>query len=166
MPENYIITLECSKDALGELIATGLERHATITKVEAVTKEEPQPEPETRQPVTHQLKLAIPAQTKAKKQPKSGYQKKITGWQIYQIAIDAFHPQKQFTSRDLTKECHRAGYEIGPSAAAGHLTRLCRAGVTKKIGGGPEVGYLYSVNAVVTPTELKWRIKNGRQANT
>ena len=35
--EKYIITLECNKAALAELIATGLERHATITKVEVLS---------------------------------------------------------------------------------------------------------------------------------
>ena len=162
MSENYIITLECSKEALGELIATGLERHATITKVEAVTKEEPQPEPEPRQPVTHQLHLSIPPKPTTY-QPK--YKKKITNWEIYQVAVDAFHPQKQFTSRDLTRECFRSGFEIGPTSAAAHLTRLCESGVIKRIGGSAEVGYVYSVNAVVTPTELKWRSQNGRKAN-
>src|SRR6056300_403133 len=106
MTDNYIITLECSKDALGELIATGLERHATITNIVAATKPEPKP--------VHRVTVQVPDPEPASQpvlrgvyhpgpRPRSRIvsPKKVSGWDVYQIIVGSFHPQKTFKSKDL-----------------------------------------------------------------
>ena len=85
--EKYIITLECNKTALAELIATGLERHATITKVE-VAEEKPS------------IKLAAVAGSKTVSEPVSKpvfegafrgnpevpmHRKQVTGWEVIRL---------------------------------------------------------------------------------
>ena len=162
MPDNYIITLECSKDALGELIATGLERHATITNIVAATKPEPKP--------AHRVTVQVPD---PKPQPapepvlRGAYYpgprsritrtRKVSGWDVYQVVVGSFHPQKTFKSRDLLKECKRAGYDMTINSTSSHIQRFREAGFVTKVGGDRVNGFVHSVNRVVTRTEFERR---------
>jgi hypothetical protein len=164
MTDNYIITLECSKDALGELIATGLERHATITNIVAATKPEPKP--------AHRVTVQVPDE-KPKPEPASQpvlrgvyhpaprspitRTRKVSGWDVYQIIVGSFHPQKTFRSKDLLKECRRAGYDMTLNSTASHIHRFREAGLITKIGGDRVNGFVHSVNRVVTRTEFERR---------
>ena len=160
MTDNYIITLECSKEALGELIATGLERHATITKVEAAAKPEPKqvhrvtvqvPEPKPKpapQPVLRGVYHPGPRSRITRTQ-------RVSGWDVYQVVVGSFHPQKTFKSRDLLKQCKRAGYDITINSASSHLQRFREAGLITKVGGDHLNGYIHTVNRVVTRTEFE-----------
>ena len=162
MSENFIITLECSKQALGQLIATGLEQHATITKVEAAKSSRPKPEPEpTPAPkphVTHRLHLTAPPQVMPKP-TKIKRTRKLIAWVVYQAAIDAFHPQKDFTTHDLARELRRSGHEASLSAVSAHLTRLRAISAIRSDHGDRVTGYINTVNKVMTRTEMERRIK-------
>ena len=162
MTDNYIITLECSKQALGQLIATGLEQHATITKVEVAKPSQPKPEPEpTPAPkphVTHRLHLTAPPQVMPKP-AKAKCKRKVSAWVVYQAAIDAFHPQKDFTSAELVRELRRAGHEVTVNSVSGHLTRLRRISAIRSDHGNRSTGYINTVNKVLTRTEVEWRLK-------
>ena len=158
MTDNYIITLECSKEALGELIATGLERHATIPNIVAATKPEPKP--------AHRVTVQVPDPKSASQPvlrgvyhpgPRSPITRtqKVSGWDVYQVVVGSFHPQKTFKSRDLLKECKRAGYDITINSASSHLQRFREAGLITKVGGDHLNGYIHTVNRVVTRTEFE-----------
>ena len=158
MTDNYIITLECSKEALGELIATGLERHATITKVEAAAKPEPKP--------VHRVTVQVPDPKPASQPVLRGVyhpgprsrivsRKKVSGWDVYQVIVGSFHPQKTFKSKDLAKECKRAGYDVSHSSASAHMMRFREAGLITKVGGDRLNGYVHTVNRVVTRTQFE-----------
>ena len=160
MTDNYIITLECSKEALGDLIATGLERHATITNIVAATKPEPKP--------VHRVTVQVP-QPKPAPQPvlRGVYHpgprsritrtRKVSGWDVYQVVVGSFHPQKTFKSRDLLMECKRAGYDMTINSASSHIQRFREAGFVTKVGGDRVNGFVHSVNRVVTRTEFERR---------
>jgi len=160
MTDNYIITLECSKEALGDLIATGLERHATITNIVAATKTEPKP--------VHRVTVQVPEpQPKPAPQPvlRGAYHpgprsrivspKKVSGWDVYQVIVGSFHPQKTFRSKDLRMECKRAGYDVSHNSASAHLLRFRDAGLVTKVGGDRTNGFVHTVNRVVTRTEFE-----------
>ena len=158
--EKYIITLECNKTALAELIATGLERHATITKVE-VAEEKPS------------IKLAAVAGSKTVSEPVFGgafrgnpqvpmHRKQVTGWEVYKTAVDSFHPQKTFMSADLTSECRRNGLKMSNNSAASHLYRMRVCGLIKKIGGNSSAGYIHVVAKNVGRQEFERIMANGR----
>ena len=162
--EKYIITLECNKTALAELIATGLERHATITKVE-VAEEKPS------------IKLAAVAGSKTVSEPVSEpvlegafrgnpqvpmHRKQVTGWEVYKTAVDSFHPQKTFMSADLTSECRRNGLKMSNNSAASHLYRMRVCGLIKKIGGNSSAGYIHVVAKNVGRQEFERIMSNGR----
>jgi hypothetical protein len=161
MSEKYIITLECNKSALAELIATGLERHATITKVEAAQEQA-------------SVKLAAVAGSKPAPEPvlrgafypgpekKPKWKKSVTCWQVYQAAVDSYHPQKSFKSSELTEECRRQGLTLSSSSAAAHLFRLHEAGLVRRVGGDQVLGYVYTIARVVGRKELERAMKNGR----
>ena len=165
MSKNYIITLECSKDALAELIATGLERHATITIVEAAVEQEPAPQPEPR-PVH---RVTVQARPKRAPEPvlrgtyydgprsRISSPKKVSGWDIYQVVVDCFHPQKTFRSRDLREECKRAGFDVSQNSASAHLARFREADLVKKVGGNRMNGLVHTVCPVVTRSEFDRR---------
>lgn len=160
MSEKYIITLECNKGALAELIATGLERHATITKVEVAQKKAT-------------VKLAAVAGSK----PASGpvlegafrgdptvpmHRKQVTCWEVYKVAVASFHPQKTFMSADLTAECRRNGIRMSNNSAASHLYRLRKVGLIKRIGGSSSAGYIHVVARDVGHQEFERTMTNGR----
>ena len=158
--EKYIITLECNKTALAELIATGLERHATITKVE-VAEEKPS------------IKLAAVAGSKTVSEPVFEgafrgnpqvpmHRKQVTGWEVYKTAVDSFHPQKTFMSADLTSECRRNGLKMSNNSAAAHLYRMRVCGLIKKIGGNSSAGYIHVVAKNVGRQEFERIMSNGR----
>lgn len=158
--EKYIITLECNKTALAELIATGLERHATITKVE-VAEEKPS------------IKLAAVAGSKTVSEPVFEgafrgnpqvpmHRKQVTGWEVYKTAVDSFHPQKTFMSADLTSECRRNGLKMSNNSAASHLYRMRVCGLIKKIGGNSSAGYIHVVAKNVGRQEFERIMSNGR----
>ena len=162
MTDNYIITLECSKEALGDLIATGLERHATITNIVAATKTELKP--------VHRVTVQVPeAKPKPAPQPvlRGVYHpgprsritrtRKVSGWDVYQVVVGSFHPQKTFKSRDLLMECKRAGYDMTINSASSHIQRFREAGFVTKVGGDRVNGFVHSVNRVVTRTEFERR---------
>ena len=158
--EKYIITLECNKTALAELIATGLERHATITKVE-VAEEKPS------------IKLAAVAGSKTVSEPVFEgafrgnpqvpmHRKQVTGWEVYKTAVDSFHPQKTFMSADLTSECRSNGLKMSNNSAASHLYRMRVCGLIKKIGGNSSAGYIHVVAKNVGRQEFERIMSNGR----
>lgn len=158
--EKYIITLECNKSALAELIATGLERHATITKVEAAQEKQ-------------SVKLAAVAGAKPSHEPvlrgafysgpkAPSWRKQVSCWEVYKVAVDSFHPQKTFMSADLTAECRRKGIRMSNNSAASHLYRLRAAGLIKKIGGNSSSGYVHVVARNVGRQEFERTMTNGR----
>ena len=164
MSEKYIITLECNKSALAELIATGLERHATITKVEVAEKKA-------------SIKLAAVAGSKPVNKPVNEpalegafrgdpkvplWRKQVTCWEVYKVAIDSFHPQNTFMSADLTSECRRNGIRMSNNSAASHLYRLRKVGLVKKIGGSGNAGYIHVVAKNVGHQEFERIMTNGR----
>jgi len=164
MSEKYIITLECDKNALAELIATGLERHATITKVEAAQQDlvsvklsavagsKPAPEPVLRG-------AFYPGNPAKQEKPKV---RNITCWQLYKVAVDTYYPQKTFKSRELANEARRIGLTVTDSAAAAHLFRLHEAGVVRRVGGNNSLGYVYSIARDIGKQELRRTLSNGR----
>lgn len=169
MSKNYIITLECSKDALAELIATGLERHATITKVEAAIEQKPEPAPAPQPESRPVHRVTVQARPKRAPQPvlRGAYYdgprsrisspKKVSGWDIYQVVVDCFHPQKTFRSRDLRMECKRAGFDVSQNSASAHLNRFRASGFVKKVGGDRMNGFVHTVCPVVTRSEFERR---------
>ena len=163
MSEKYIITLECNKTALAELIATGLERHATITKVEAAHEKA-------------SVKLAAVAGSKSAPEPvlrgafhpgpkapyKPKFQRNVTGWMAYKVAVASFHPQKTFKSSDLRSECERNGMTMTNNSSAAHLNRLRDAGLVRIVGGEGRRGYVYSVARDLGKPEFQRTMTNGR----
>ena len=163
MSKNYIITLECSKEALAELIATGLERHAKITSVEAAVQPTATPEPRPVHRVTVQTRprrTPTPSLREILDSPprsRINSSKKISGWDVYQIIVDCFHPQKTFKSKDVREECKRAGFEVSHNSASAHLNRFRSVGLIKKIGGDRMNGFVHTVGPVVTRSEFERR---------
>jgi len=155
MSDKFKITLLASKAALAELIATGLDKHATITGIEAVAAPETPKAtvvPQTRQTVT----ASAPQTLGFDRSPKSRVRspKIVSGWDAYQVMIDAFHPQKSFGSRDLTAEIRRSGHDISGNAAAAHLCRFLAKGLIERIGGNRVQGHTYRCKKPVTPMEF------------
>jgi hypothetical protein len=149
--QKFIITLECKdKVSLADLIDLGLERHATIVKINAATPaiEEPTPalivapekEPEKIKP-------------QARKKPKP-YTQKIKAYDLYDFALQVYgYEDKPFTSRDLKAQWASWGRQ-GSNSISSHLTRFEAVGLIKKVGGNPKVGWHWLVIKKVNRREL------------
>lgn len=156
MSEKFKITLVASKTALAELIATGLEKHATITGIEAI--EAPAPAPDQK-PITFTVQappapLAIVPPVEETAKSKAGYRQQIRAWELYEIMMAHYHPQKAFTSADLFEACQREGQLCTRKSVSAHLVRMRRADLIRTVGGGRSEGFLHETKPAVKKKEF------------
>jgi len=138
--EKFIITLECTNPrTLADLIAGGLEKHAKVIGIEAISvpKAVVEPEPEA------QPEPANPTKTVA------SYTQKVKSFDLYKFATELYHPQKTFRSSDLREQWLRYGRDCTASSISAHLHRMANAGLINHVDGDSSNGYVYRVHRVV-----------------
>jgi len=148
MEKKYLINLECSINALAELIALGLEKHCTITKLEMFE----QPAEEKQEPLrvaAHKIDFKHPTKAMPNKvepvKKKKTCIKKITGWDVYELLREEFL-NCTFISRDVAQHALQKGFDCTASAISGHLSRMRTVGLIEQYSGNPRVGYVYVIN--------------------
>jgi len=148
MEKKYLINLECSIQALAELIALGLEKHCTITKLEMIE----QPAEEKQEPLrvaAHKIDFKHPTKAMPNKvepvKKKKTCIKKITGWDVYELLREEFL-NCTFISRDVAQHALQKGFDCTASAISGHLSRMRTVGLIEQYSGNPRVGYVYVIN--------------------
>jgi len=148
MEKKYLINLECSIQALAELIALGLEKHCTITKLEMFE----QPAEEKQEPLrvaAHKIDFKHPTKAMPNKvepvKKKKTCIKKITGWDVYELLREEFL-NCTFISRDVAQHALQKGFDCTASAISGHLSRMRTVGLIEQYSGNPRVGYVYVIN--------------------
>jgi len=153
MEKKYLINLECSIQALAELIALGLEKHCTITKLEMFE----QPAEKKQEPLrvaAHKIDFKHPARVAPvveknvpipiKKEPV----RKISGWDVYEILRENFHPQKTFKARDINQIALRMGFDQTANSVSAHMTRMNAVNLVHRCGGNKTAGYVYRMSAL------------------
>ena len=150
MEKKYLINLECSINALAELIALGLEKHCTITKLEVVDRPE-----EKQQPLrvaSHKIDFKHPATAVpiVERQPpapkKEKIVRKISSWDVYEILREHFHPQKTFKSRDVAQIALRLGFDQSVTSVSAHISRMKAVHLIERCGGNRVSGYVHRMN--------------------
>lgn len=149
--QKFIITLECrDKSSLADLIDLGLERHATIVKIDTATTVVEQPDP---------APVAVPAQEPEEtshggRQKPKPYTQKIKGYELYDLAWQVFGVNnKSFTSRDLKAQWAAWG-RPGSEAISAHLHRFGKAGLIKRVGGNLTAGWQWAISLKVNRREF------------
>ena len=167
MEKKYLINLECSINALAELIALGLEKHCTITKLEVVD----QPSEEKKKPlevVSHKIEfkhpthIANPVVEKDVPIPNKSVSnepvRKITSWDVYEILRENFDLQKTFKTRDIAQIALRMGFDQGVSSISAHISRMNAVDLIYRCGGTQVSGYVYKMNALQNKKEFNRKI--------
>lgn len=164
MSDKFKITLLASKAALAELIATGLEKHAVITGIEAV------PAPVEQKPVVDDP-VVLPVQRKphsaTRKTPPASRAKmkppQLESQEVYQVICNRYQPGEVFRVNDITHCINSAlDSQYKPhdrDRVSAHFTRFHSIGVIERISGNAHAGYAYQYNEAVSSDELMKRIK-------
>lgn len=166
MSDKFKITLLASKAALAELIATGLDKHATITGIEAVDAPRPEaPEivPVQRRP--HEITRKAPPVGSVK--IKAPDLKALT---VYRTIIECIKPGHSFNVADIHAEvCAGIGKQYKPYSrdrVSAHFTRLYHCKLIERVSGSTFAGYDYRYTDVVSDAEVENRIKAYGLAST
>ena len=164
MSDKFKITLLASKTALAELIATGLEKHAVITGIEAV------PAPVEQKPVADDP-VVLPVQRKPhlathKKPPATPVRAKppqLQSEEVYRVICNRYQPGEEFRVNDVTHWINSAlddqFKKQERDRVSAHFTRFHSIGVIERISGNAHAGYAYRYNEQVSNEELMKRIK-------
>jgi len=148
MEKKYLINLECSINALAELIALGLEKHCTITKLEMFDQPAEEKKP-ALQVASHKIEFKHPARamptTVEPVKKKKTCIKKITGWDVYELLRKEFL-NCTFTSKDVAQQAFRKGFDCTAGAISGHLSRMRIVGLIDQYSGNSRMGYVYVIN--------------------
>jgi len=153
MEKKYLINLECSINALAELIALGLEKHCTITKLEMFDQPAEEKKP-ALQVASHKIEFKHPARVSppvAKPSPTEQYidkGNKISGWDVYEILRENFHPQKTFTTKAVSDLALVNGFDQAKGSISGHISRMKSVKLIERCGGTSGTGYIYRLNAL------------------
>lgn len=153
MEKKYLINLECSINALAELIALGLEKHCTITKLEMFDQPAEEKKPEL-QVASHKIEFKHPARVippvakPATTQQTTDAGRKITGWDVYEILRENFHPQKTFTTKAVSDLALVNGFDQAKGSISGHISRMKSVKLIERCGGTSGTGYIYRLNAL------------------
>ena len=148
MEKKYLINLECSINALAELIALGLEKHCTITKLEMFDQPAEEKKP-ALQVASHKIEFKHPAklmpvEVKPVKKKKTCI-KKISGWDVYELLRKEFL-NCTFISKDVAQHALREGFDCSAGAISGHLSRMRIVGLIEQHSGNSRMGYVYVIN--------------------
>jgi hypothetical protein len=154
MEKKYLINLECSINALAELIALGLEKHCTITKLEMFDQPSEEKKP-ALQVASHKIEFKHPTRIvdpviekdvpiPTKKEPI----RKISGWDVYEILRENYHPQKTFKTRDINQIALRKGFDQTANSVSAHMTRMNAVSLVHRCGGNKTAGYVYRMSAL------------------
>lgn len=163
MEKKYLINLECSINALAELIALGLEKHCTITKLEMFD----QPSEEKKKPLEvashkiefkHPTRIVNPVIEKDVPIPNKSVSnesvKKITSWDVYEILRQNFDLQKPFKTRDVAQIALLMGFDQAKGSISGHISRMKAVDLIYRCGGTPVSGYVYKMNDLQNKKEF------------
>jgi hypothetical protein len=148
MEKKYLINLECSINALAELIALGLEKHCTITKLEMFDQPAEEKKP-ALQVASHKIEFkhpttAMPVKVEPVIKKKTSI-KKIANWDVYEI-LKARFLNRRFISKDVYQQALRDGFDCTNSAISGHLSRMRSVGLIEQNGGNKATGFVYVIN--------------------
>lgn len=146
MEKKYLLKLECSINGFAELIASGLPDGCTITKLDvldaplkiAAHKVELK-QPEKILPIIDEPFEEIPQKEKVQK---------ITGWDVYEIMREHFHPQRTFKSYDICQLALAKGFDQTSGAVSGHISRMNSVRLIERCGGQRKTGYVYRLTAL------------------
>ena len=153
MEKKYLINLECSINALAELIALGLEKHCTITKLEMFDQPAEEKKP-ALQVASHKIEFKHPARVSppvakpSLAEPLIDTGNKITGWDVYEILRENFHPQKTFTTKAVSDLALVNGFDQAKGSISGHISRMKSVKLIERCGGTSGTGYIYRLNAL------------------
>ncbi len=146
MEKKYLINVECSINALAELIALGLEKHCTITKLEVV--DQPLRVDAHKIEFKHPARVSPPVAKPAPTQQTIDAGRKITGWDVYEILRENFHPQKTFTTKAVSDLALVNGFDQAKGSISGHISRMKSVKLIERCGGTSGTGYIYRLNAL------------------
>lgn len=152
MPQKYIIKMECTKTALAELIALGLEQHASITQIEAMQAEQ-MPKPDDFKISFKHLPAAKPT-AKIKDDRKTYGGRKIKGYDVYQLLIKNYHPQKTFKSSNIYDLAIAMGFVPTRNAISAHLSRMSAVGLLEQCGGNSRTGFVFRLTQLRNKREF------------
>lgn len=142
MTQKYIIKMECTKTALAELIALGLEQHASITQIEVMKPEESKPV--EAKPVQDATDFKISFKHKpAPKSPPKRHTHNISGWEVYELLIKNYHPQKTFRTGNIFDLSIAIGFRPTRNSISSHLSKMTAVGLLERCGGDPNGGFVY-----------------------
>ena len=156
MTDNYIITLECSRDALGELIATGLEQSATITTLKsAETKVLDMTNMLSSVSVHKPSEVLAPSEMSNDQANSKKIKRRLSSWEVYEVALNFFPPYGTFTSQDLDAAISLRYERKKFNSASAHLHHFNRLGIVERIDGTRSTGYVYVIRKNLKKLEFQ-----------